>query len=539
MGYRERRAHKSQQKQEALGQNYSSEQRVSLPAPVSMNTKENAAFIPQNQAAVLENAIPQDGGLYIPRSPTKRAYASATSASPTLGLVTYNGCGSTSAEMWLLTNTQIFNVGDTVDANPALSSSSAQARPTFGSNPGQWVEFNKTIIYVDGGAALKWNRASAWENWSATASGDDITNMWGINKFKNRLFTWQDNATEFWYGSTDQVLGTFNSFDLSQVITGKLRMMTTMTRDGGAGPDDYAVFISDNGGVAVYQGNDPGDANNWSLVGSYKIGRPFSRQAHLQYGQQTVVLCEDDFYFMPDDLIGKKTSTIASDKRTLDREGSDIVNAVYWTEGGLLAFSEGSTFSTKKDLAYTTIAWSSIESAFSMRTKNLDANYINNFTRPVLGIYKGKLFCSPQHLITENAYVSELDPGAQATRDVSCKIRTAPINTSGRTNISLVNPVFKTRVPVTASANENYKLIYRTAVVYDDEMNRYATASANAWITSTASGNSDGLWTPAFGTGDAAQIVVEVLSVSASAAARVYDLFMTEIKFTIGDTGGL
>ena len=539
MGYRDRNAHRSQQSQESLGQKYSAEKRVDIPAPTGMNTRDNAAYTQIPEAAVLENAIPTNGGLYIPGSPRKRAYCSATSTNATLGLVTYNGCASASAEMWLLTGTQIFNVGDVIDAGANLTSASAQTRPGFGQRPGQWVEFNKTIIYVDGDEPLKWNRASAWESWSATASGDDIKDMWGINKFKQRLFAWKKQDTEFWYGSTDQVLGTFNSFNIGDIIAGNLQTMTTLTRDGGAGPDDYAAFISDEGDVAVYAGTDPGDATDWSLVGVYKIGNPVSRQANIKYGQQTVVLCEDDFYFLPADMMGKKVASNASERRVKDRENSEIINAVHWPNGGLVAFSEGSSFATNQNFAYTTLKFVEGKPAWEVRTLTVDTDYANNFTRPVLGLYKGDLFVAPPHLITENQFVWQFDPDAQAAIDTNCTIRTAPIPTSGRTNISLVNPVFKTRVPVTASADEDYKLIYRTAILYDDEVNRYATASAGAWITSTASANSDGLWTPAFGTGDKAQVVIEVLTASTSAAARVYDLYLTEIKMTLSDSGGI
>jgi len=65
-------------------------------------------------------------------------------------------------------------------------------------------------------------------------------------------------------------------------------------------------------------------------------------------------------------------------------------------------------------------------------------------------------------------------------------------------------------------------------------MRRYATASAGLWVTSTASANSNGLWTPGFGTGDTAQIHIDVLSASTSA-----DLYLQKIELTLSDTGGI
>ena len=120
----------------------------------------------------------------------------------------------------------------------------------------------------------------------------------------------------------------------------------------------------------------------------------------------------------------------------------------------------------------------------------------------------------------------------------NAKIISKPIKLSGRTNISMVNPVFAARAVLTTAGDASTisNVVYRTAIVYDQEHKGLteSTASANAWVTSSASADSKGLWTPGFGTGDTAQIHIEVLSASTSA-----DLLLKYIDITLSDTGGI
>ena len=48
--------------------------------------------------------------------------------------------------------------------------------------------------------------------------------------------------------------------------------------DGGdGGNDDVFLAIFESGDVLAYTGSNPGDPNNWAILGKYKIGRPLSR----------------------------------------------------------------------------------------------------------------------------------------------------------------------------------------------------------------------------------------------------------------------
>ena len=89
------------------------------------------------------------------------------------------------------------------------------------------------------------------------------------------MYIWDTSSANFWYGNVNAIGRTFTKFPLSRVVPhgGNLTAMATWNHDGGDGIDDYALFIMSSGDVAIYQGSNPADANNWALVGVYKRAR--------------------------------------------------------------------------------------------------------------------------------------------------------------------------------------------------------------------------------------------------------------------------
>jgi hypothetical protein len=77
-------------------------------------------------------------------------------------------------------------------------------------------------------------------------------------------------------------------------------------------------------------------------------------------------------------------------------------------------------------------------------------------------------------------------------------------------------------------------LIYKAGIEYDNYRNAYATASAEFLVTSSAATNSEGLWTPGYGTGDDGQLYIQALSATAPAEIILY-----KINVIAEDTGGL
>lgn len=133
---------------------------------------------------------------------------------------------------------------------------------------------------------------------SPALSGVTTTRLISPNVFKNRLFFLEIESMGFWYLASGAAGGALTKFDLSGEFTkgGYLMAMATWTRDAGNGVDDYAVFFTSEGEVAVYQGTNPSSALAWAKVGSYTIGRPLGRRCVIQYGGDCVVLTENGVF---------------------------------------------------------------------------------------------------------------------------------------------------------------------------------------------------------------------------------------------------
>jgi hypothetical protein len=174
---------------------------------------------------------------------------------------------------------------------------------------GRWdaTMHNGTMIFVNGADAPQDYDGSSWG--AATISGPTITNIVGCHTHKNRGYYWLNDDQSFWYAAANTLAGTLTEFSLGEVANrgGKMLRMMTWTTDGGAGPDDYAVFIMDSGEVIVYAGSDPGSALAWSLVGIYELGEFFNDRLFAEYGSQILAVNKGDLITMPQAFAAEQT----------------------------------------------------------------------------------------------------------------------------------------------------------------------------------------------------------------------------------------
>jgi hypothetical protein len=149
-----------------------------------------------------------------------------------------------------------------------------------GTNPAQ-------VITYDGSSV-----SSTDLNITTGPAEEDIR---GVQVHKGRAYYWETASQSFWYASAGAYQGDLTEFDLGTVIKsgGALQMMVTLTIDGGGGQDDLACFIFSSGEVVVYQGDDPGDAAAWELVGVFTIGQPVDPLAHEKVAGTELVFTRD------------------------------------------------------------------------------------------------------------------------------------------------------------------------------------------------------------------------------------------------------
>jgi hypothetical protein len=243
--------------------------------------------IPKDRAVELVNLYPQQQKLEIRGGYTAHV-TNLGDAGPIETLMVWSGPAT--SRLFAATDGKIYDVTNSGTAGaPAVTGQ--------GSDQWQYVNFGTAggnfLWCCNGSDAPIHYNGSAWANPSLTgATGSDII---GVTAHKRRLFFVFKDSAKFGFLPVVSIAGAISLFDLASVFSegGKLSAIGTWTIDGGEGKDDYAVFISSNGEVAVYAGTDPADAANWALIGVYKISPPIGRRCLIKAGGDLLIATID------------------------------------------------------------------------------------------------------------------------------------------------------------------------------------------------------------------------------------------------------
>lgn len=157
-------------------------------------------------------------------------------------------------------------------------------------------------IYYDGTSFLAISATT-----SPALTGVTTTKLIQPNVFKGRLFFVEKDSLSVWYLAAGAAGGALTEFDFSSIMSkgGYIMFMATWTRDGGSGPDDYAVFMSSEGEIAVYSGTNPSSASTWAKVGTYYTGVPLGRRAFVQIDNDLVLITQNGAFTISSITQGK------------------------------------------------------------------------------------------------------------------------------------------------------------------------------------------------------------------------------------------
>lgn len=263
----------------------------SIPAPVGgWNAISPLAAMDVKDAVILDNWIPRAG--YVEVRKGSRAWAIGAS-DPVESLLVYRGNASGVDEMYAAAGPKLFDVttlgtGFGTDVKDILS---ARIQSINFSNDGdQWL-----LCYNGAQDPFLYDGAS-WTDLTITGSSGSITldpeDLIDAMSHKRRIHMLEKDTLHVWCLPVNAIQGAASLLDLGPVMQkgGALIALATWTLDGGSGPDDLAVYVTDQGEVAIYQGTDPGDPLNWALTGVYDIGIPLGRRSLMKYGADLFAL---------------------------------------------------------------------------------------------------------------------------------------------------------------------------------------------------------------------------------------------------------
>lgn len=155
------------------------------------------------------------------------------------------------------------------------------------------------LVMVNGADKYKVFDGTAWhtdgDGSPYNIAGVDTSTLIDVHVFKGALWFVQKGTLVTWYLPPLAIGGTAASLDLSSVfqLGGYIESMGTWTLDAGYGVDDYAVWMTNKGEVAVYRLTDPTSVTGIQLIGIWQIGSPIGRRCFMKYRGDNLIICQD------------------------------------------------------------------------------------------------------------------------------------------------------------------------------------------------------------------------------------------------------
>lgn len=260
---------------------------VSITSPITgWNARDALDQMAPTDAILLDNFFPRQSYVEL-----RRGYSShATGMGSSNNVETLAAYRSATDKLFAAAGGSIYDV---------TSSGAVGAAVSTGHSVNRWqtILYSGSLLWFNGTDTARNYNGSTWANATYTGTGLTATDLIAGMAFKDRLHLIEKDTMSFWYGGVGNITGALTEFDLSNIFQkgGTLLAVASWTRDGGNGADDYAVYVSSEGEVLVYQGSNPGDASDWSLVGRFNIARPIGRRCLMNYAGDVVAITEDGF----------------------------------------------------------------------------------------------------------------------------------------------------------------------------------------------------------------------------------------------------
>jgi hypothetical protein len=267
----------------------------------------------ETDAVELENYFPTPSSVDV-----RNGYVTHATgfAAPVETLAAYKS--ATTSKLFAAASTAIYD---------ATASGAIGAAVVSGMGNARWQHINigtaggHFLLMVNGANKMRIYNGATWDadgGGTFTVTGVDTANCIHINNFKNRVWLIEKDSMRAWYLPVSSIAGAAASLDLSGLFRmgGYLMAMANWTIDNAAGIDDYAAFITSEGEVAVYKGIDPSSSLTWSLVGTFRMGKPIGRRCFTKAGADVLLLTTDGAFPLSKAMLTDRAiqSVAATDK---------------------------------------------------------------------------------------------------------------------------------------------------------------------------------------------------------------------------------
>lgn len=244
-------------------------------APVGgWHTDKPIAALPPDAAFALVNWFPEAG--YIRARNGSTSYATGLPGSVGT-LMPYSGATN---KLFAASGAGIYDVSSAGAVGAALVSGLTSAHWSnvqFTNSGGKW------LIACNGNDAPQIYNGASFAALSVTGPAS-INKLSAVCGYRSRLWFLEAGTTRLWYGATDAIAGALTSLEVGDVMQlgGTLVAISSWTVPISTGVMQFLVLFSTQGELVVYQGSNPGDATNWSLLGTFKVAYPLGLDRSLQ-----------------------------------------------------------------------------------------------------------------------------------------------------------------------------------------------------------------------------------------------------------------
>ena len=273
-------------------------QSQSLAAPIGgLNARDSVALMPETDAVTLDNWFPSTTSVDL-----RKGYSNhATFTGLCETVIAYNGLARAIFVAVNTTNDLIIDAttgGAISTAVVGGAGSTVQAVTSarfdyqnFGTTGGQFL----SLVNGDD-TPLQYN-GSAWSASSMTGSGLTTSNLFTVATYAERLWYAEEDTFNVWYLPLQSITGTLTKLPLGSLfkLGGALSNIVTWSADTGSILADFISFVSTEGEVVVFSGQDPASILTWSRIAQFRVGRPVTRgnRAWAKFGAEAVLITAD------------------------------------------------------------------------------------------------------------------------------------------------------------------------------------------------------------------------------------------------------
>lgn len=263
---------------------------TSIPAPIGgWDARSSIAAMPPINAVILDNWIPRPGLVEM-----RRGYIGQVTgfSGPVESLLPFRGAAG-GDKLFAAVGGALYDVSAAgpIPAPVAIGFNSNVFHHTGFSN----AALNWTIACNGADAPIGYH-SGAWGALPAlTAAGLDPTKLFNVFAHKGRLHFLEKGTLHVWNPAAGAVGGACTLLDLSSVFSEGGELVCGENWSGALGltADNFAVYMTNQGQVAVYQGIDPTNASDWSLLGVFDLGPPLGPEALVHFGGDLNVITTD------------------------------------------------------------------------------------------------------------------------------------------------------------------------------------------------------------------------------------------------------